>query len=64
MVGRPQAEIEDQVEIASTGRRIPERTGRAAVEQEIESVPAVFGISRAIVRNAVRKGAVHVFLRA
>ena len=60
MVGRPQAEIEDQLEIASARGRLLEGTDRATAEQEIESMPAVFGVGHAVVRDAVGDGAIHV----
>ena len=53
MVGRPQAEIEDQLEVASTRGRVLEGTDRATAEQEIERMPAIFGVSRSIVRGAL-----------
>ena len=52
MVGRPQAEIEDQLEIASARGRVLKGIDRATGEQEIESMPAVFGVSHAVVRGA------------
>ncbi len=44
MIGRPQAEIEDQLEIAPCRGRILESADRATTKQEIESVPTVFEI--------------------
>jgi hypothetical protein len=64
MVGCPQAEIEDQVEIMSGRGRIFEDTDRAAAKQEVEGVPTVFGVGHGVVENAMGNWPVHVFLRA